>query len=158
MDNYKYMNLKVIVNKDLKKALDTQLKAKKGFTIIELIIILVVLSILVAIAVPEVMEARGETRSLMCGAAINQIETAKSAWAREFPGEPLTNTNDLRRYLPDGFPKDPWGVGFNNVLDLTTNTTHDYNGNPAYEPAGSSAPLWLSNGHNDAGNPVQKTP
>jgi type II secretory pathway pseudopilin PulG len=159
MDKYKYMNLQEVVNKDSIKWLVPNRKGKRGaFTIIELIIILVVLSILVAIAVPEVLKARAETRSLMCGAAINQIETAKSAWAREFPGAPLTNTNQLLRYIPDGFPKDPWGVGFSNVLVLNVVTTHEYNGNPAYEPAGSSDQTWLNNGHNDAGNPNQKTP
>ena len=140
-------------------------KTPKGFTVIELIIILVVLSILVAIAVPEVLEARSETRSLMCGTALNQIEAAKSAWAREFPGAPLPNSNSLLRYLPDGFPKDPWGVGFVNVTNLNVVTTHPYNGLAAYEPAGSSdqdnAPTngiadWLENGHNDIGNPTIK--
>lgn len=131
-------------------------RSTKAFTVIELIIILVVLSILVAIAVPEVLKARTETRALLCGTALNQIETAKSAWAKEFPGAPLTATNQLLRYLPDGFPKDPWGVGFNDVLDLNMVTTHDYNGNVAFEPSGSSAPAWLENGHNDIGNPNAK--
>jgi prepilin-type N-terminal cleavage/methylation domain-containing protein len=146
---------------DYKDFLSTQTSQKfnhrkKGFTIIELIIILVVLSILVAIAVPEVLDARGDTRSLMCGTALNQIEVAKSAWAREFPGAPLTSTNQLLRYLPDGFPKDPWGVGFENVLDLNEVTTHPYNGISAFEPEGSSDATWLENGHNDIGNPNVK--
>jgi prepilin-type N-terminal cleavage/methylation domain-containing protein len=146
------------------RSLKTKLKDKRGFTIIELIIILVVLSILVAIAVPEVLNARGDTRSLMCGTAINQIEVAKSAWAREFPGAPLTSTNQLLKYLPDGFPKDPWGVGFQNVTSLNVVTTHPHNGNVAFEPEGSSADDndgngvadWLENGHNDIGNPNTK--
>jgi hypothetical protein len=126
-----------------------------AFTIIELIIILVVLSILVSIAVPEVLSARKETRGLMCGAALNQIEAAKSAWKREFPGAPLNSTNDLLRYLPSGFPKDPWGIGFNNVTNLNTPVSHDYNGQAAFEPAGSSAPGWLENGYNDLGTPIK---
>lgn len=144
--------------------LKPEMKKVNAFTIIELIIILVVLSILVSIAIPEVLKARKETRSLMCGTALNQIETAKSAWAREFPGAPLSDTNQLLRYLPNGFPKDPWGIGFNNVTDLNVVTSHSYNGIAAFEPEGASdnddndngIPDWLENGHNDVGNPNNK--
>ena len=139
-----------------------QHKTRDGFTLVELIIILVVISILVTIAVPEVMKARADTKGLMAGAGLSQIEAAKSAWKREFPGAPLTNTNVLLRYIPNGFPKDPWGVGFSNVLNLNTNATHPYNGIAAYEPEGASPTAdndsngvidWLENGFNDLGKP-----
>ena len=126
----------------------------KGFTIVELIIILVVISIMATLAIPEVLDARKDSRALMCGAALKNIEAAKSAWAREFPGAPIQSSNSLNRYFPSGmFPQDPWGIGFNNVTNLNTETSHNYNGNPSYEPRGSSAPGWLTNGYNDTGKP-----
>lgn len=145
---------------DLKN--QTQNKKRDAFTLIELIIILVVISIMATIAIPEVMKARNDTRGLMAGAGLSQIEAAKSAWKREFPGAPLTNTNNLLRYMPNGFPKDPWGVGFSNALNLTIVATHPYNGVTAYEPEGASPTAdddtngvidWLENGFNDLGKP-----
>lgn len=139
-----------------------QNKKRDAFTLVELIIILVVISILVTIAIPEVMKARSDTKGLMAGAGLSQIEAAKSSWKREFPGAALTNTNNLLRYMPNGFPKDPWGVGFSNVLNLTSVATHPYNGIAAYEPEGASPTAdddtngvldWLENGFNDLGKP-----
>lgn len=137
-------------------------KIKNGFTLIELVIILVVISILVTIAIPEVMTARKDTKGLMAGAGLSQIEAAKSAWKREFPGEAIRTTNDLIRYMPNGFPKDPWGVGFSNTLNLNAVATHPRNGIAAYEPEGASPTAdtdtngvldWLENGFNDLGKP-----
>jgi type II secretory pathway pseudopilin PulG len=135
----------------------------RAFTVIELIIILVIISILVTLAVPEVLDARRNARSLACGVALSQIEAAKSAWVREFPGAPLTNPNQLLRYFPGGqYPKDPYGKGFLYELDLTRVADHIYNGLPAYEPAGASTTADTDNngvadirenGHNDVGRP-----
>jgi competence protein ComGC len=141
------------MNKPVTK--DPRSKKNYAFTVIELIIILVVISILVTLAVPEVLDARRNTRSLACGAALNQIEAAKSAWKREFPGAEIRTKADLERYFPNGqFPKDPWGVGFLYELDVTRQTEHPFNGDPRYEPAGSGPPDWLENGHNDLGKPT----
>jgi prepilin-type N-terminal cleavage/methylation domain-containing protein len=136
---------------------------ERGFTVIELIIVLVVLSILVTVAVPEVLNARKDTRSLMCGSALKQIEAAKSAWAREFPGAAIPDPTSLNRYFPANmFPEDPWGVGFNDIATLNTPASHDYNGQPAYEPKGydpikddntNGIADIMENGHNDLGNP-----
>jgi len=135
----------------------------KGFTVIELIIILTIISILVTLAVPEVLDSRRNTRALACGTALNQIEAAKSAWAREYPGQAIRTSNDLARYFPGGtIPPDPWNVGFRDVLSLNIATWHPYDGIPAYEPAGASPTADTDtngildikeNGHNDLGRP-----
>jgi type II secretory pathway pseudopilin PulG len=138
---------------------DIELKHSRynAFTVIELIIILTVISILVTLAVPEVLDARRNARSLACGVALNQIEAAKSAWAREFPGAPIGSTNDLLRYFPGGkLPADPWRQQFIGVTDLSVVTSHPFNGNPVYEPAGASPSTIMSNGHNDTGKPTMQ--
>lgn len=130
---------------------------RDAFTVIELIIILTVISILVTLAVPEVIDARRNSRSLACGVALNQIEAAKSAWAREFPGAQIDTTNDLLRYFPGGkLPADPWGIGFIGITNVSVVTSHIKNGDPAYEPAGANPATILLNGHNDTGKPSMK--
>jgi type II secretory pathway pseudopilin PulG len=137
---------------------------QSAFTLIELIIILVVLSIMVTIAVPEVLDARKNARALNCGSALKQIESAKSAWAREFPGAPIPNQAALYRYFPNGmFPADPWGIGFQDVTTLNVEASHSYNGNIAFEPKNASSadgdsngvPDWKENGYNDTGSPTK---
>lgn len=121
-----------------------------GFTLVEMIIVLVVLSILVTIAIPEVMRGMRTTKAATCGAAIRQIQTAKERWRAEFPGVTPT-TAQLARYFPaGGYPKDPWGIGFQNETDLTKTTSHVYNNDPRFEPEDNCGP---ENGYNDAFQP-----
>jgi type II secretory pathway pseudopilin PulG len=137
--------------------------ASAGFTLVELIIIMFVILTLATLAVPEVLSARKESRALLCGTALKQIEAAKSAWAREFPGASIPNEQALQRYFPQGsLPTDPWGIGFQDVTTLNIEASHPYNGNPAFEKRGADPDAdsdgdgvedILENGYNDLGSP-----
>jgi prepilin-type N-terminal cleavage/methylation domain-containing protein len=129
----------------------TLLKKTQGFTVVELMIVVVILSIIIGIATPEIMEARKCSRGLACGNALRQIEQAKEQWRRDYPGQPISTVSDLLQYFPGGqVPQDPWGVGFVGVTDLTVITTHPYNNNPAYEPNNNCS---STNGYNDIAQP-----
>lgn len=128
----------------------TRQHKKKGVTLVEMVIVLVILSILTGIAIPEVMRGITTTKAANCGVAIRAIEAAKDRWKAEFPGAPPTEAN-LQRYFPTGqFPKDPWGIGFENVTNLSVTTTHIYNNIARFEPQENCGP---ENGYNDAFQP-----
>ncbi|MCL5736712.1 MAG: prepilin-type N-terminal cleavage/methylation domain-containing protein [Actinobacteria bacterium] len=52
-------------------------KRKGGFTLIEIMIVVLIISVLLAIAIPNFMRARETSRAKSCTANLRQIETAK---------------------------------------------------------------------------------
>ena len=60
-----------------------RLKKSKGFTLVEIMIVVLIIGILLAIAVPNFLKARETSRSKTCVANLRQIEAAKEQWAME---------------------------------------------------------------------------
>ncbi len=52
-------------------------KRKGGFTLIEIMIVVLIISVLLAIAIPNFMRARETSRAKSCCSNLRQIETAK---------------------------------------------------------------------------------
>ena len=64
----------------------TRIRSKKkdaGFTLIEIMIVVLIIAILLAIAVPNFLRARETSRAKSCTANMRQIETAKEQWAMD---------------------------------------------------------------------------
>ena len=126
-------------------------KTKEAFTLVEAVIVLVIISILVTLSVPEIMKGIRTTKAAECGAAIRQIEAAKARWKSQYPGAGNPTKAQLQTFFPNGgYPKDPWGIGFRNETSLTNTTTHDYDNDPRFEPEDNCS---TNNGYNDAGQP-----
>lgn len=58
-------------------------RRKGGFTLIEIMIVVLIIGILLAIAVPNFMKARESSRTKACVANLKQIDAAIEQWAMD---------------------------------------------------------------------------
>jgi prepilin-type N-terminal cleavage/methylation domain-containing protein len=58
-------------------------RKSKGFTLVEIMIVVLIIGILLAIAVPNFIKARENSRIRTCIANLRQTEAAKEQWAME---------------------------------------------------------------------------
>ena len=59
------------------------LKGRRGFTLIEIMIVVLIIAVLLAIAIPNFMKARDTSRTKACVANLRQIDTARMQWAMD---------------------------------------------------------------------------
>jgi len=57
--------------------------AQKGFTLVEIMIVVAIIGILIAIAVPSFVRARTQSRMRACQENLTKIDGAKEQWALE---------------------------------------------------------------------------
>jgi len=60
------------------------LKRRDGFTLIEIMIVILIIAVLLAIAIPNFLRARETSRARTCQANLRMIETAKEQWAMDY--------------------------------------------------------------------------
>ncbi len=89
------------------------LKTERGFTLVEIMVVLFIIGLLVAVAVPSWMNARTRAQARTCSTNLRQIATAKEAYAmaNSVPqGAPVSMNNLVPDFL-QAEPFCPAGAG-----------------------------------------------
>jgi len=95
-----------------------------GFTLVEIMIVIAIIGLLAAIAIPNFVKARGTSQKNACINNLREIDGAKEQWALENKMSVGSTEDDtaINTYIKGGAPSCPGGGSYTyNVLD--TNPT-----------------------------------
>ena len=107
---------------------------KSGFTLVEIMIVVAIIGLLAAIAIPSFMKSRTTSQQNACINNLRQLESAKEQWAmaqNKKDGDPAITTQ-ITSYIKGGnMPKCPGGgtynvglVGSNATCSIKMPTSH----------------------------------
>ncbi len=111
-------------------------KRKGGFTLIEIMIVVLIISVLLAIAIPNFMRARETSRAKSCCSNLRQIETGKEQWAMDTKAAdaaPVVMGDLAPTYIkqaptcPSGGTYDPVAVGTNATCSYAGGAVGEFN-------------------------------
>ncbi len=107
------------------------MQRNRAFTLVEIMIVVLIIGILMAIAVPNFVKARESARKNTCIANLKQIDSAKEQWAmdnKKNSGDATTMTNLTTGYLkaaplcPSGGTYTTGNVGTNPSCTISGHT------------------------------------
>jgi prepilin-type N-terminal cleavage/methylation domain-containing protein len=104
----------------------------RGFTLVEIMIVVAIVSILLAIGVPNFVRAREASRTKSCIANLKAIEAAKEQWAIETKAGPSAFANLIPQLVPKyikNLPRCPSGGTYNeNPMSMRPQCSVGWNG------------------------------
>ena len=100
-----------------------KMKAKKGFTLVELLLVVLIISVLAAIVVPRMSGASDGAKSAKCLANFTNIVKALEMYAAtngkyHVGVDYLNKILNSTMYFPHGTPKCPWGLPYSYIQPL----------------------------------------
>src|SRR5215471_4634222 len=100
----------------------TKSAAQRGFTLLEIMIVVSVIGLLAAIAIPNMIKARSTSQRNTCINNLRQISAAMQQWAMELkkgPNSPVT-ADDVLPYMKSSVICPSGGTTFADSYSLTT--------------------------------------
>jgi prepilin-type N-terminal cleavage/methylation domain-containing protein len=100
-------------------------RREKGFTLIEIMIVVLIIGILISTVMPTFLKAKRTTNTRMCIKNMQVIDTAKNEWVMEngLAGSAVPNAGDLIGYMRSStFPTCPEGADPYQMTSADTKT------------------------------------
>lgn len=94
----------------------------RGFTLVEIMIVVAIIGMLATIAIPNYVKSRGEAQRVTCLTNLQQIDGAVQSWAAETrkDGDQAVTFNDIKGYLRNSVSCPSGGTTFADSYTLTT--------------------------------------
>jgi len=89
------------------------MRKQKGFTLLELMIVIAIIGLLIAIVVPDLINAKREAEIKSCEASLRGVQSALELYYTHYKYYPENLQTTLNEgYLQEAGDKDPWNRSF----------------------------------------------
>jgi general secretion pathway protein G len=94
---------------------DEQMRSRKGLTLIELLIVIIILGALAAIAIPRISTSARAAKTNACNTNVDTLNTAIEMYKidkGDYPGTLAILTADVNYFSPSDVPTCPYTTGY----------------------------------------------